>query len=62
MMVEWLGDRGWSVDEDRKGYPLAKCPCGKHLKTIHRTPSDPNYWINCRKQVERICPQGREPR
>jgi len=56
--VAWLEARGWEVDADRNGYPLARCPCGEHLKTIHRTPSNPQYWKNLRKHVERLCQGG----
>lgn len=46
--VEWLKDRGWRVDETRKGYPRAYCPCGKHMRSVHLTPSGPGYWRNLR--------------
>ena len=57
--IRWLEERGWEIDMERKGYPLARCPCGQHLKTIHRTPSNPAYWKNLRKHVERTCPGRR---
>ncbi len=25
---------------------MAFCPCGKHIKTISKTPSNPNYYKN----------------
>jgi hypothetical protein len=28
-----------------------------HLKTIHRTPSNPEYWKNLRRHVGRTCPR-----
>lgn len=51
--VAWLQSLGWRVDTDRGGYPLAFCPCGKHLKTVHITPSAPNYFRNLRAWVLR---------
>jgi hypothetical protein len=30
----------------RTGYYKVYCPCGKHLKTIHLSPSDPRYLRN----------------
>jgi hypothetical protein len=45
--------RGWRVDEERCGYPLAFCPCGRHKKTIHKTPSNPRYWQNLQAWLDR---------
>lgn len=45
--------RGWRVDEDRGGYPLAFCPCGRHKKTIHKSPSNPRYWVNLQSWLDR---------
>lgn len=44
---------GWRVDTERNGYPMAFCPCKKHKKTIHKTPSDPNYYTNLLAWVAR---------
>lgn len=44
---------GWRV-ERRKRYYKMFCPCpGKHMKTMHLTPSDPLYELNLRKWLER---------
>ena len=38
--------QGWRVERRKKYYKLY-CPCGfKHLKTVHLSPSDPNYLRN----------------
>lgn len=36
----------WTVDEkpNKKGYFKVRCPCGRHLKWLHKTPSNPNYY------------------
>ncbi|MHB1713088.1 MAG: hypothetical protein ACYCV7_17150, partial [Acidimicrobiales bacterium] len=40
--------RGWRV-ESRTGYFKLKCSCDeKHYKTVHYSPSDPNYGKNLR--------------
>lgn len=44
--------QGWRVIRKRKYYK-AYCPCGDHLKTIHMTPSNPNYGLNLTKWLER---------
>lgn len=51
--VAWLRERGWRVDEERDGYPRAYCPCGRHIRSVHRTPSGPDYWRNLRAWVQR---------
>lgn len=37
--------KGWEVAKTRKYYRM-RCPCGSHQKTVHLTPSDPNYRQN----------------
>lgn len=34
---------GWKVVYRKNGYPRVLCPCGKHQRSIHKTPSNPNY-------------------
>lgn len=53
--VDWVKGVGWRVDEERRGYPMAFCPCGRHTRTIHRTPSNPNYFNEMRRWVLRTC-------
>ncbi len=49
--------RGWTVDEERGGYPMAFCPCGRHIKTISKTPSNPHYYKNLEAWFKRTnCP------
>jgi hypothetical protein len=37
----------WREDRvNKKGYLLLLCPCGVHFKWLHKTPSDPNYFVN----------------
>ncbi len=52
-LVEWLKAHRWRVDESRGGYPMAFCPCRGHKKTLHYTPSNPNYWRNARAWFRR---------
>lgn len=42
----------WEVSKGKKYYKM-KCPCGTHMKTIHLTPSDPNYLRNARGWLRR---------
>ena len=47
-------DHGWRFEPPPgRGYPKLKCPCGKHLRTVHISPSDPNYLKNLQKWVQR---------
>jgi hypothetical protein len=51
----------WRV-EKRRRYFICKCDCGDHLKTVHLTPSDPNYLLNVTKWFERqSCWKGETP-
>lgn len=43
---------GWRIIKNRKYY-RAYCPCGQHQRSIHLTPSDPNYGKNAGKWFER---------
>ena len=51
--VEWVRAQGWRVDEERDGYPMAFCKCGKHHRSIHLTPSNPRYYQQLRNWVKR---------
>lgn len=47
--------RGW-VFTKGSGYYKGKCSCeGKHMKTVHLSPSNPRYTLNLRKWFERTC-------
>ena len=44
--IKLAESKKWRIDDSKKYYKL-KCPCElKHIKTVHRTPSDPNYCKN----------------
>jgi hypothetical protein len=47
-------DKGWRF---RRGntYYVGYCPCGKHMKTVHLSPSTSRYEMNLRKWFERNC-------
>jgi len=42
----------WRV-EDPPTYYRVKCPCGDHQRSIHLTPSDPNYAKNALRWLYR---------
>ena len=44
--------KGWRVERGKKYYKMW-CPCGKHMKTVKLTPSDPNYTRNLLGQLRR---------
>jgi hypothetical protein len=45
-------DKGWRVERGKRYYKMW-CPCGKHMKTVKLTPSDPNYVRNLLGQLRR---------
>jgi len=61
-VLAWLRARSWEVDEHRAGYPMARCPCGGHQKTVHRTPSNPYYFEQLKNRVRMIEQECRERR
>lgn len=44
-VVEQITAHGWS-EVPGKNYRKFRCRCGAHTKTIHQSPSDPNYFRN----------------
>jgi hypothetical protein len=42
----------WRVDH-QKVYFRIRCPCGKHKRWVHLSPSDPNYGKNLRMWLRR---------
>lgn len=48
---------GWAIETkpNGKGYLKLRCPCGKHLHWLHKTPSNPNYYREFIKQMHRAC-------
>jgi hypothetical protein len=45
-VYEAAAELHWTVDDrpNKKGYFKVKCPCRKHTKWLHKTPSNPNYY------------------
>ncbi|RCW43117.1 hypothetical protein DFQ14_1074 [Halopolyspora algeriensis] len=41
-VLEVYDQHGWRVEDPPKYYRV-KCPCGDHQRSIHLTPSNPNY-------------------
>lgn len=50
--------RGWWAS--KTNYYQLRCPCGRHGKTIHLTPSNPNYERNLRNVFENFPCWGEE--
>lgn len=50
----------WRVGEpNKKGYVKLLCPCGNHKRWVHKTPSDPYYYLQALKWLERQpCSRG----
>ena len=36
-----------------KGYLQLLCPCGQHIKWLHKTPSNPNFFTEAIKYLRR---------
>lgn len=39
-------EAGWTIVDPRRKYYRVLCPCGAHSRSIHISPSDPNYVRN----------------
>ena len=50
LLVEFH-EAGWQIE--RTGYYKVKCPCGSHKRTIHLSPSNPNYANEARYWLHR---------
>lgn len=44
--------RVWGVLKGGRYFKI-RCPCGEHQRTVHITPSDPNYERNLRGWLKR---------
>lgn len=57
-LLDSLRRAGWRVE--RGNYWKCYCPCAqRHLKTVHLSPSDPNYLKNVKAQLRRAtCWEG----
>src|SRR5680860_268963 len=54
--VEQAEACGWVTrPPNRKGYIPLRCGCGKHMLWLHKTPSDPNYFSNKIRYIQRVC-------
>lgn len=51
-VLEAFHQAGWRILNPPRYYTV-RCPCGQHQRSIHRTPSDPNYGRNAVKWLER---------
>lgn len=51
-VVDEITAHGW-IEVTGKRYRKFRCPCGDHRKTIHHSPSDPNYFRNLRAWFHR---------
>lgn len=54
-------EAGWKIEDPPKYYRV-KCPCGLHQRSIHLTPSDPNYVRNALRWLRRQTCYGRMER
>lgn len=43
---------GWQATRGKRYYKI-RCKCGTHQRTVHITPSDPNYERNLRHWLKR---------
>lgn len=46
-------ERGWAATQTSRGYYRLRCPCGRSMTWIHKTPSNPNYEKNKRNWLGR---------
>lgn len=47
--------KDWRVTKGKTGYFKLWCPCAaKHRRSVHLTPSDPNYERNLRAWLNRL--------
>ena len=52
-LLEKFDAAGWRIIDPPKYYKVY-CPCAmKHKRTVHLTPSNPNYALDTRKWLER---------
>jgi hypothetical protein len=51
-VLEHFHQAGWRVIDQSRYYKV-RCPCGLHQRSIHLTPSDPNYGKNALAWLQR---------
>lgn len=56
-MFRVVDELGWTTSEKpgKRGYLKLKCPCGNHIRWLHKTPSNPNYYRDLIKWLRRQC-------
>lgn len=60
-LLKLVEANGWRVTRGKKYYSC-RCACLAHMKTMHLTPSDPNYALNMIKWFQRQpCWKGEKP-
>lgn len=60
-LLSALESDGWRVVKGRKYFKIY-CPCpDEHLKTVHISPSNPNYQRNFESWLRRMCWKGGAP-
>lgn len=52
-VIRDMEQHGWAVTRGGKYYK-GKCGCGRHVKTVKCSPSDPNYERNLRGWLGRL--------
>jgi hypothetical protein len=53
-------DKKWRIEKRRKYYMMF-CPCKRHKKTVHLTPSGPNYMRDLLAQLGRATCWNEKP-
>jgi len=53
----------WDIDDNpnSRGYFKMKCPCGDHMRWLHKTPSNPNYYAQVIAYMRRACDSSAPP-
>ncbi|MPY82417.1 MAG: hypothetical protein GEV00_03670 [Actinophytocola sp.] len=51
-VLEHFHRAGWRIEAGKRYYKV-KCPCGRHRRYIHLTPSDPHYGRNALSWLRR---------
>lgn len=60
-VLEEFAAHGWRIEDPPKYYRL-RCPCGKHSRWLHLTPSNPRYGQEALQWAKRACPMWKEGR
>ena len=60
-VLEEFAAHGWRIDDPPKYYRL-RCPCARHSRWLHLTPSNPHYGEEALQWAKRTCPKWKEGR